>query len=553
MTQTLDKILVEKPEDLDGFEVLEDNLVTYEADYWVWQQKTKAVYDAVLELNSWMEPRPYQYRYAAMFACRDRNIMAWQMSSGKTITSAVMLAAVYPDIAERRAGAIQIAVPSMLAAVRWVEDLMLFPSLKDKFKLITKPMDLNGTLEQIFIYTYDFPKRKTPVRAYDRISDQIMAYRQPETLIIDEVHGLKEATLRAKHMRVLCDAAKRVLVLSGTLSDGQLSRVHNICHMVYGSAWPFKTSKSMTSYLGTKQKVKTNYLTGTTEYSSAPPKYLQQLDVSKMADYYDLSRRFIHRLTLNDPDVEPFITLPKSETEVHIIEPNETQYARYRNAVDIRRGTLQAIANSTGSASMRGQALQILRLLIGMCNWPALPESPKIEKVKDIIRKAEGKVIVFAHYVDAARRIMDSLAPYFNSIRLFATDETEGRTLSNEDRVQVVSRFQYNNDIKVGVFSINLANEAIDLTAASDVIYYDLTWQPIKFMQSMSRAVRPGNKHDTVKLHYVAHQGMIDEHQLHLMLEKVKGARLLLDYDMAAGMVGSLDPIDAIKRILNAN
>ena len=552
---TPDTILVEKPEDLNGFEFIDDNLITYDSDYWQWQQATKQIYDQMCKQHPVLEYRPYQYKYAAMFACRERNIMAWQMSSGKTITSAVMLAAMYrQQIATRRRACIHIVVPNALAAERWKEDLSLIDCLEDRYTVLKKENDIYGAIDQIVIYTYDFPKRKARRRNYEAISEIIFDYCPPETLIIDEVHGLKEKTQRTKHMKVLCDKANRVLVLSGTLSDGQLSRVHNICKLVYPEHWPFVSAKGMTQHLGTKQKVKTNYLTGTNNQGAAPPKYLQQLNVARMAEYYDLSRRFIHRLTLNDPDVEPYVTIPESETHVHIVDPHEKQYARYKNAIDIQRGVLQAIASSNGSANMRGRALQILQTLLAMCNWPGgIPITPKIAKVKQIIEAAEGRVIVFAHYVPAARRITEALSESFNTVRLFASDEQLGQKMGDDERVRVVNDFQYGADVKAGVFSINLANEAIDLTAASDVVYYDMTWQPIKLMQSMSRAVRPGNKHKKVQLHYVAHRGMIDEHQLYLMLEKVKGARLLLDYDMSAGLSGSLNPIDAIKRILNAN
>ena len=68
----------------------------------------------------------------------------------------------------------------------------------------------------------------------------------------------------------------------------------------------------------------------------------------------------------------------------------------------------------------------------------------------------------------------------------------------------------------------------------------------------MYRAVRPGNRNEEVILHYIYHKGLVDEHQVVLATQKIKGSRLLEDFDLEAEDSTDMSQADVLKRLLTA-
>jgi hypothetical protein len=65
--------------------------------------------------------------------------------------------------------------------------------------------------------------------------------------------------------------------------------------------------------------------------------------------------------------------------------------------------------------------------------------------------------------------------------------------------------------------------------------------------------VRSGNPYNKVKLHYLYQEGLIDEYQVNLSLEKVKNFRLMLDYEIdevSDDELSDLTPMELIKKLL---
>lgn len=546
-------LLIDHYTELEGFKLVEEQLLTALPAYQLYLTRTK---EAFAQLGTDFEQRPYQWEYAALMAVRRRNIMAYEMGGGKTIVSVLMLQAVYRTFNNRRAGCIHILVPNLLAAQRWVEELERSPTMREHYEVIKSERDLDKCTKPIIIYSLDFPKncskhRKESARPF--ISRRLANNYRPATMIIDEVHNCQPKTLRTEQIKYLLNRAKRILVLTGTPSEGKLTEIHNLCELVYGREWPFTSAQAFAKRFGTKEQLSTNYLYGSRLQENSSIKYLQKLDAEKLVEYYTLIKRFIHRVKLTDPEVRDCIKIPTSVTQIHAINPTTEQRATHLDYTIKHQRALLAASQAVG-VQQKAEALRLLFPLIALCNHNV--ESPKLEKVGELINSSSGKVVVFCTYIKSANIVtsyLENLLGRDKVVRVYATDEeAEVTTVSAAKRVELVDQFQYDSTVKVGVFAVNLASESINLTSASDVIYYCLPWSVKKLRQSMYRAVRPGNRNEEVVLHYIYHKGLVDEHQVVLATQKIKGSRLLEDFDLEAEESTEMTQTDVLRRLLTA-
>jgi SNF2 family DNA or RNA helicase len=544
-------LLIDHYKELEEFELVEEQLLTSLPAYQLYLQRTKKAFE---QTQGELEVRPYQWEYAALVAVRPKNIMAYEMGLGKTYCTLLSLQAVYQSFWDRRAGCIHILVPNFLAAQRWVEELERLPEMCEHFELIKCEADLDFCTKPIIIYSLDFPKNKSKHRkgsARPFISRRLAKLYKPSMVVIDEVHNCQPGTQRTSQIKYLLKRAKRVLALTGTPSEGKLSEIHNLCNLVYGRKWPFSSAQIFSKMFGTKEQLSTNYLYGSKLQESSRVRYLQHLDSEKLVEYYNLVKRFIHRVKLTDPEVRSCITIPSSTSLIYRLEPTLEQKSTHLDYTIKHKKALIAASQAVG-VKQKAEALRLLYPLIALCNHNS--ESPKLAASSKIIQEAVGKVVVFCSYVKSASLITEYLQNLLGAesvIRVYATDESvEKKKLSSDERVVLVDRFQFDSKVKVGVFSINLAGESINLTAASDVIYYCLPWSVKKLRQSMYRAVRAGNKHQEVKLHFLYHRGLVDEHQVVLATQKIKGSKLLEDYDVDSETTIELTQTEVIKKLL---
>jgi superfamily II DNA or RNA helicase len=176
--------------------------------------------------------------------------------------------------------------------------------------------------------------------------------------------------------------------------------------------------------------------------------------------------------------------------------------------------------------------------------------TPKAQGVLNAVDNC-NKTVVFCQHVESARYITELLQQQFGAgqvVRLYAQDElATPKKLSKERRWQVIRDFESNPQIRAGVFSLNLAAEAIDLVAADQVLMYCLPWSATKLEQGLARVLRPGNRNPRVQLTYITHSWGIDKYQLMLLEQKVQIANLMLDYD--TGLQESADVPDALASL----
>lgn len=527
-----------------------DNLLNQDDNrYQQYLDKANKFYSQLQEDSDRYEPRPYQPEMAALYALRANNICSGSCGLGKTIIVGLLICIIFDQLV--RPGQVQIAVPSLLSAnSRWLVDLKSIKFLRDKIEVINSEKQLLSTSAPILVYTHDFIKRKskTVTKSHNQMWKLLkqLGYK-PSLLVIDEVHLLKPRTDRTKQWEHYRRYAKRFIALSGTLSDGRLKLIYHVMRFVYGQEFNYTFEYFMKNF-GTSSRIKTNYLKGSEVVDDISTRYLPHLCVTKLAEFSDLSQRLIHRVTLNDPNVASTITIPTYTNHEVTVIPTKEHRMEYEAVIKDVKDKLSNLIDTKNS----NLAFRALSPLMQASAWPNVPNK-KMQKLAELVNNCDGKTVIFGNLVQTTRIIYNYLYTTMGNsvIRLYANDEcSQVKNLPMSKREELLSKFLYDPKVKVGVFSINLAAESIDLNVAKQVIFYDYTWQSLKIQQAIHRAVRPGSPVKHVDVYYLVNHGMIDQHQYSLIKERMSTSKIMLDFDPTLMRKVDLSSIDFNKVII---
>lgn len=147
----------------------------------------------------------------------------------------------------------------------------------------------------------------------------------------------------------------------------------------------------------------------------------------------------------------------------------------------------------------------------------------KVPAAADHIREvleSTSKVVVFAHHKDVVQDLEDSLRDY-NPVTITGDTVTEWRH-------EAVQRFQTDDSCRVIIGTIGAMGVGLTLTAASTVIFIELSWVPAELTQAEDRLHRIGQRESVLVQHLVA-QRSIDANMIDTVLEKQEIADLALD------------------------
>lgn len=90
----------------------------------------------------------------------------------------------------------------------------------------------------------------------------------------------------------------------------------------------------------------------------------------------------------------------------------------------------------------------------------------------DTLLEAGIKFLLFAHH----RTVMDMYQKFMIK-RKIGYIRIDGRC-SGEKRHEMVTMFQTNENVKVAILAIHACSQGLTLTAASTVVFGELTWTP---------------------------------------------------------------------------
>lgn len=211
------------------------------------------------------------------------------------------------------------------------------------------------------------------------------------------------------------------------------------------------------------------------------------------------------------------------------------QAALYENVV---KTSMDVLAGKSDSGIERqGLVLKMLTSLKQVCNHPshflkqpaaAAEHSGKAQRLLELLQQtmeAGEKTLVFTQYREMGVLLQDMIRQAFG-----VTPEFLHGGCSRKQRDAMVETFQ--NSKRAGIFLLSLkaGGTGLNLTAASNVVHYDLWWNPAVEAQATDRAFRIG-QHRNVQVHRFITQGTFEEK----IDRMIKSKKALAGLAVAAG------------------
>uniref|UniRef100_UPI00388E62F5 DEAD/DEAH box helicase n=1 Tax=Methanobrevibacter sp. TaxID=66852 RepID=UPI00388E62F5 len=139
---------------------------------------------------------------------------------------------------------------------------------------------------------------------------------------------------------------------------------------------------------------------------------------------------------------------------------------------------------------------------------PKISESGKMELLVEILTNILDngeKVIIFTQYVEMGKIIQDLISKKFKTEVLFLHG-----SLSLKEKTRIIDDFQENDDYKIFVATLKTGGTGLNLTAAQNVIHYDLWWNPAVENQATDRVHRIGQEKDVMVYRFIT-KGTLEE------------------------------------------
>ncbi|MBL7798492.1 MAG: DEAD/DEAH box helicase family protein [Saprospiraceae bacterium] len=459
--------------------------------------------------------RPYQQRGFEWLYKNTRlgfgSLIADDMGLGKTLQVITTLQRLKEDGALAGDSKALIVVPTTLLT-NWTKEIARFaPNLS--------------------LHVYHGPGRSLkPLSAcnillttYGVVRSEIADFQKKNWLVavIDEAQNIKNLeTAQTKAVKKLRAPVR--IAMTGTPVENRLSE--------YYSLFEFANH----GYLGTLKEFSDEY---------AKPIELERSHTA-LERFRRVTAPFLLRRVKTDKNI--ISDLPdKIETDQFCLLSPE-QAALYQNVVD--ESLLAIEKEKEGDIKRQGLVLKMLTALKQVCNHPAhflkKPAadpalSGKTQLLLDLLTQIQDngeKTLIFTQY----REMGDLLVPLLREQLGINAAFLHGG-VSRKGRDEMVEAFQHQHSERVLLLSLKAGGTGLNLTAASNVIHYDLWWNPAVEAQATDRAFRIGQQRN-VQVHRFITQGTFEE-KINAMLQSKKE---LANLTVAAGekWVGDLTDVE---------
>lgn len=562
-------------------------------------------------------PKPHQLRHAAIGLQRRSTLFAWSMGTGKTALSILHILGWYgrqlfaglpkgPDVlaywlAKRGEeathayllsrctlppGSIQIVLPRHVRNV-WVKELARM-NLGWACAIIEREDQLATCQAPIWIYHYDWLREQsTKGKAMKRAQGglrfkpdgagltfwghplaKVVAKRHPPSLLIlDEVHRLREGTLRTQLLALVRAKAKRVLALTGTPMDGwvhQVATLLGITHREHSPLYPFDNQDFAKRF--TRTGAITVAIATGAESGEARIRPVPGINHSQIPAFLKATRHLMHRLNLQDPEVKANVAYPPVKSHKLVLTMDFAQQVFYQ---DHYREGLKAIQDSFKHHSGARLRMNMLSLMNGLRLASSAPWSQGfqpdrtalLEALLAIVGKhaAEGrKGLIGTTFIEESRMLHAALQQAgFKGVRLYASDPalSRNKTLSASAREELLETFQDDPACVYLIANKELVAEGLNLAeTASYTVSCSSGYRPYVETQWLHRVVRPGQVHPHVDAYRLMNAGTIDLYIDQLLQRKLAATAAMVDLDFSlqqddAGTM--LDPVDLAVMLLN--
>lgn len=433
--------------------------------------------------------RPYQQRgYSWMYKNMKigfGSIIADDMGLGKTLQVITLLQKLKEENLFSEGKAI-IVVPTGLL-INWQNELKKFTPNLNMFIY-------HGLMRNIEDFTSE--KYDLLITSYGIMRSDVDLLKQItwSVMVIDEAQNIKNYnTAQSKALHSISATTK--IAMSGTPIENKLSEYWSI--MEYTNKGLLNSLKSFNEEFG---------------------KPIQIYGDEKVAERFKkITSPFMMRRLKSDKSI--ISDLPDKIERNEYITMTQNQAALYQETVRKGLESISSIEEDDNKSLFKRSALvlQMIMALKQICNHPSQflkdgnqdPSlSGKTEVLLDLVRSITDsgeKVIIFTQF----REMGEMLKKFIEqSVGLNAMFLHGGCSVTQ--RQQMVERFQNNRTDKIFILSLKAAGTGLNLTAATNVIHYDLWWNPAVEAQATDRAYRIG-QHSNVQVYRFITSGTFEE------------------------------------------
>lgn len=226
--------------------------------------------------------------------------------------------------------------------------------------------------------------------------------------------------------------------------------------------------------------------------------------------------------------------LPDKIEQNQYCELTKKQAALYESVV---REALRVIDGESDTFKRQGLVLQMIMALKQICNHPVqylkkgntdAGLSGKAELFLDLLEPvfaAHEKVLVFTQFREAGELLSAWIKERFGREPQFLHGGITRKTRDN-----MVERFQNDRTERVFLLSLKAGGTGLNLTAAANVIHFDLWWNPAVEAQATDRAYRIGQQHN-VQVHRLITRATFEER----INDMIQSKRDLADLTVGTG------------------
>lgn len=332
-----------------------------------------------------------------------------------------------------------------------------------------------------------------------------------DIVVVDEAHRLKNSSTRA-HKFVKDLQKKFILLLSATPIQNNIQELYNIIEII------------RPGILGSWNNFESTYTVDTKG---------REINPSRRSDLQRILREVVIRTTRNE--VKTYLNFTDRIPKTYILEPSEDENNLYSSATDFVRRlwagekasrgfilplmTLQRQISSSTSATREailkkmkkpGASKSDLEQILFLAD--KIKVDSKMICMRNIIKENPNtKYLIFTEFVETQDYIHDSLEDDGLKVVKF------NGSMSTRDRDSAVSNFK--RDVQILV-STEAGGEGQNFQFCSNVVNYNLPWNPMRVEQRVGRVHRIGQDED-VKIHNLAISGSIEEYVLKLLFDKI--------------------------------
>lgn len=315
-------------------------------------------------------------------------------------------------------------------------------------------------------------------------------------LVVDEAQNIKNPkTMQTKAVKAI--RARHHIALSGTPVENHLAEYWSIFDFI-NKGYLFELSEFRKRFLNPIEKFR---------------------DPGALDDFRKITSPFILRRLKTDKDI--IKDLPDKIINDVYCNLTVKQAGLYEETLN------QLIVDVEDSEGIqrKGLVLKLISSLKQICNHPAqflnaggfkISESGKMDVLMNILENIlenDEKVLIFTQYVKMGRIMKELIEEKFSEEVLFLHGG-----ISRTKRDAMIEDFQEGYP-KIFILSLKAGGTGLNLTAASNVIHYDLWWNPAVENQATDRAYRIGQKENVMVYRFIT-TGTLEERINQILLGK---------------------------------